>query len=206
MSHPATSKRSPEIRIVADAGAALRRANFERQAARRPSVALTARLAGTEMPSAVLQSFDGGSHDTANLSYGWVIYYYYSGVHAERPDGSDDSGQDAALHRAYRDQRDSFVALGIRVIGVSSESGAEQLTTIRDHQISHRMLIDPQCQYARLLNLPVVDIQGRARYRRLALLTRNRCIEHVFFPIEAPSRNAGQVLAWMRVHGAAPSS
>ena len=183
----------------------LSRQNFEPQAARRLSKPLTAGLVGAELPYAALQSFDGRSHELADLSYSWVAYYFYSGVQQGSGDGGD-VVQDAALHCAYRDEKDAFAALGVRVIGIGSESGAEQLATITTHRIAHRMLIDPECWYGRLLNLPVFEIDGRTHYRRLTLLACDRRIAHVFSPIEAPSRNPSQVLTWMRVHDVASSS
>jgi peroxiredoxin len=183
-----------------------RQGAVELQAKRGPSPAVPTQLAGTELPNAVLQSFDGRLHDMDDLSYSWVAYYFYSGIQSPPPDRNHDVALDAALHRAYRDQRDSFAALGLRVIGIGSESGAEQLATITTHRIVHRMLIDPECQYARLLNLPVYEVDGRTHYRPLTLLARDRRIAHAFFPIEAPSRNPSQVLTWMRVHGARASS
>jgi peroxiredoxin len=144
-------------------------------------------------------------HDLAVLSFGWVAYYFYSGVQQGSAD-SGDVAHDATLHRAYMREKDSFAVLGVRVIGIGSESGAEQLATIIRHRIMHPMLTDPECRYGRLLNLPIFEVAGRTHYRRLTVLACDRRIAHVFSPIEAPSRNPSQVLTWMRVHDVASSS
>ena len=171
---------------------------------RPPSEFSTVQLAGVEMPNVLLQSFDGRSHQIADLSFSWVVYYFYSGIDAEQ--GRVDVAQDAALHRAYGNEKESLAALGVRVIGLSSQSENEQLQTITDYRIRHRMLIDPACQFARLLNLPVFEVAGRTCYQRLALLTCDRRVAHAFYPVEAASRNPSQVLTWMRVHGPGASA
>jgi peroxiredoxin len=158
------------------------------------------------VPNVLLQSFDGRSHQIADLSFSWVVYYFYSGIDAAHPEGRVDGAQDAALHRAYSNEKEAFSLLGVRVIGISSQSETEQLQTITDYRIVHRMLIDPACQCARLLNLPVFEVAGRTYYQRLALLTCDRRVAHAFYPVEAASRNPSQVLTWMRVHGAGPSA
>jgi len=166
----------------------------------------TVQLAGVEMPNVLLQSFDGRTHQIADLSFSWVVYYFYSGIDAAHPGVRVEAAQDAALHRAYGKEEGSFAALGVRVIGISSQSETEQLQTITDYRIRHRMLVDPACQFARLLNLPVFEVDGRTCYQRLALLTCDRRVAHAFYPVEAASRNPSQVLTWMRVHGPGPSA
>ncbi len=206
MIHLRSGNRRPRLRAVAGPEVVLRRPSVECHTPRRLSESSTADLAGVEMPNVLLQSFDGKSHEIAVLSFSWVVYYFYSGIDAEHSEGRVDGAQDAALHRSYSDEKESFAALGVRVIGISSQSEAEQLETIRAHRLVHRMLIDPACQYARLLNLPVFEVDGRTYYQRLALLTCDRRVAHAFFPVEAASRNPSQVLTWMRVHGPGPSA
>lgn len=204
MIHLKTGNRRPRLRAVADPDVSLRRTGVECHTPRSRSELSPARLAGVEMPNGLLQSFDGQLHQMADLSFSWVVYYFYSGVDAEHPEGSVDAEQDAALHRAYHAEKASFEALGVRVIGISSATGTEQLETIVTYRIVHRMLIDPACRYARLLNLPAFEVKGRTHYQRLALLVCDRRIAHAFFPVEAASRNPSQVLTWMRVHGIGP--
>lgn len=201
-----SGNRRPRLRAVAGPGVALRGPSVECHAPRPPSESSTIQLAGVEMPNVLLQSLDGRSHQIADLSFSWVVYYFYSGIDTEHPEGMVDGAQDAALHRAYCDEGESFAALGLRVIGISSQSEPEQLRTITDYRIRHRMLIDPACQFAWLLNLPVFEVDGRTYYQRLALLTCDRRVAYAFFPIEAASRNPSQVLTWMRVHGSGPSA
>lgn len=206
MIHLKTGNRRPRLQAVATPEVALRRPRVECNTPRRPSEPSPAQLAGLEIPTVQLQSFDGRSHQMADLSFGWVVFYFYSGVVVEHGGGRVDVEQDAVLHRAYHAEKASFEALGVRVIGISSEFGPEQLETIVTYRIVHRMLVDPTCQCALLLNLPVFEVDGRTHYQRLALITCDRRIEHVFFPVEAASRNPSQVLTWMRVHGPGPNA
>ena len=158
------------------------------------------------MPNLVLQNSGGRDQNMANLSYGWVTYYFYSGVGSEPTDLLGDIEQDSALHRAYRDKQETLASVEVRVIGISSQSRSEQTRTIADHRIRHRMVVDPECQYARLLGLPVFEVAGALHYRRLALIARDQRIEHVFYPIEQPARSPDQILAWMRLHSTGSDS
>ncbi|WP_019587357.1 hypothetical protein [Deinococcus apachensis] len=45
-------------------------------------------------------------------------------------------------------------------------------------------------------------MDGRTLLRRVSLILQGGVIEHVFYPVFPPGRNAADVLAWLRVHPA----
>ena len=56
------------------------------------------------------------------------------------------------------------------------------------------------------LDLPTFEIAGMPLYRRITLIACAGWIEHVFYPVFPPDRNAADVAAWLRAehHGGRP--
>jgi peroxiredoxin len=164
-------------------------------------MALARRLAGTPMPSIVLQRINGSRIGLQTISLGWVVYYLYPGTDEASALGIDSPAQDAAQHRAYCEREYRFRELGVRPVGISSQQHLEQLGTIRDHQIEHLMLIDPDLVLAEALGLPTFELAERLWYRRLTLLVHDGVIERAFYPVATAANNPGQVLTWLQLHG-----
>jgi peroxiredoxin len=160
-------------------------------------------LSCREMRVAGLRHRDGEVVCAGELCGGWVVYYFYSGVAGL---ARGDRGQEAALHRAFRDEEPVLRARGLRVVGVGSETPRNQVRAIANHGICHDMLIDPDAELAGVLGLPSFRLAGRVRFRRLVLVTLERRIEHVFFPLAVPARAPSQVLAWLALQSLSPDS
>jgi peroxiredoxin len=45
-----------------------------------------------------------------------------------------------------------------------------------------------------------MDVAGLTLIRRLTLIVDDGRINHVFYPVFPPDRNAGEVLAWLRAN------
>lgn len=182
-------------RVPTHAGESVR----EKAAARR----LARDLTGETMPPVRLKTVDGEPVDLEHdVAIGWVVSYFYPGTSAPAAAGPDGPAQDAAQHRAYRDRQDAFSARDVRTLGISSQSPTTQLKTALAGQITHPLLNDPELVLADELGLPTFELGGRRWYRRLTLLTRDRRIERVFYPVASGDRNPSQVLAWMQLNGA----
>lgn len=151
------------------------------------------------MQAVGLRHRDGDVVGLDELSLGWVVYYFYSGVAGL---ARGDRGQEAALHRAFRDEEPVLRARGLQVVGVGSETPRNQVRAIVNHGICHDMLLDPDAELAGVLGLPLFRLAGRTRFRRLVLVAFERRIQHVFFPLAVPARAPGQVLAWLQLQRA----
>lgn len=140
--------------------------------------------------------------------------YFYPGTNARSVSGSNDPAEDTAQHLAFRTNEAALRALGVEVVGVSSESEREQSKTVIEHRICHRMLIDPELALAKLLALPIFEHDGRCWYRRLTLLAKERdapyglgepmrslVIERVFYPVLSAANNPAQIMTWLQIHG-----
>ncbi|MFC6661471.1 redoxin family protein [Deinococcus multiflagellatus] len=62
------------------------------------------------------------------------------------------------------------------------------------------MLSDEEGTWSRALGLPTFEAGGETLLRRVTLILRDGVIEHVFYPVFPPDRNAADVLAWLAAH------
>ena len=56
--------------------------------------------------------------------------------------------------------------------------------------------------FATALGLPVFEVQGLTLLKRLTLIAHDGVIEHVFYPVFPPDRNADDVIEWLKGHHA----
>jgi peroxiredoxin len=152
------------------------------------------------VPSICLEQITGTQFSLDELGQSWVAFYLYPGTRTPPAPGGDSPVEDAAQHVAFCSRRERFEELSLTVVGISSESEAEQYKTICEHRIGHLMLIDPALTLAEVLGLPTFELAGRRWYRRLTLLTRGGVIERVF-PVTSGASNPGQILTWLQLHG-----
>ena len=60
------------------------------------------------------------------------------------------------------------------------------------------LLSDADLKLASTLRLPTFDVDGMTLIRRLTLVISDGRIEHVFYPVPEPARNAEDVITWLR--------
>ena len=56
---------------------------------------------------------------------------------------------------------------------------------------------DEHLRLTRAMNLPIFEVAGMTLLKRLTLVVRDGTIEHVFYPVFPPDRNASDVIAWL---------
>jgi GNAT superfamily N-acetyltransferase len=61
-------------------------------------------------------------------------------------------------------------------------------------------LSDARLALASALHLPTFAVEGMVLLKRLTLILRDGVIEHVFYSVFPPDKNAEQVLAWLAQH------
>ena len=152
------------------------------------------------MPSLLLATFQGEPVDLGSFGTSSAAIYIYPGSKGG-PDGCEGTLRlDAIEHRAFNAQGPALRALGLLVIGLSSESLEDQLKSTSAIGIEHVLLSDPYLRLAEKLNLPLFEDSGQRWYRRLTLVVREGRIKKVFYPVLHPARNPAQVVAWAKVH------
>jgi peroxiredoxin len=156
-----------------------------------------------ELPSLSLPS-TAGELDLREAATGTLVLYVYP--RTGRPGVPPPDGWDATPGArgctpqscAFRDHRAELAELGATVVGMSAQSLADQREFAAREHIPYPLISDPDLELADALTLPTFEIAGMRLYRRITLVARAGRIEHVFYPVFPPDRNAADVVDWLR--------
>ncbi len=160
-------------------------------------------LPGTQVPALELLSTVGGTVELAALAAGLLVAYVYprTGTPGQpSPDGWDDiPGARGCTPQscAYRDSLAEFDRLGVTVVGISTQSPAEQREFTAREQIAFPLLSDSGVLLADALKLPTFEAAGMTLYRRLTFVAERGKIVKAFYPVFPPDRDAAAVLSWL---------
>ncbi|WP_221090179.1 peroxiredoxin [Deinococcus aquaedulcis] len=164
-----------------------------------------AHLRGQRLPAVPLPGTDGQFHDLSAWPRRTVLYVYPK---TGRPDGvmPDDWDQIPGARGctpqscAFRDHHAELQAAGARVFGLSVQSTAYQQEAAARLHLPFPLLSDADQQWSGALGLPTFQAGGETLLRRTTLIVRGGVVEHVFYPVFPPDRNAADVLAWLAAH------
>jgi len=160
-------------------------------------------LTGMSMPEIVLASTLGGTVDLTAMAQQRLVAYVYprTGIPGQpSPTGWDDiPGARGCTPQscAFRDALGEFAALGAAVVGISSQTPAEQHEFAEREHIPFPLLSDDDLRLLGALRLPTFEADGMTLYKRLTLIAEAGRIVKVFYPVFPPDRNAAAVLAWL---------
>jgi peroxiredoxin len=160
-------------------------------------------LTGMRMPSLALPATDGTTVDLSLLPGRVVVYSYpRTGVPGiENPPGWDMiPGARGCTPQtcAFRDHFEELKSLGVRYLyGLSTQHTAYQREVADRLHLPFPILSDEHFRMTKALRLPTFETSGMTLLKRLALVINNGTIEHVFYPVFPPDRNASDVLAWL---------
>jgi peroxiredoxin/RimJ/RimL family protein N-acetyltransferase len=163
------------------------------------------KLPGVELPDLVLSSIVGGGLRLASLLGRTVVYVYprTAGPTETVADswsaipGARGSSAEAC---AFRDRAADLAAAGARVVGLSSQSTAEQVEAAKRLHLPFPLLSDPTLRLAQAMGLPTFEHEGKTYFRRLTLVIDEGKVTHVFYPVFPPDRHPADVVAWLRAH------
>jgi peroxiredoxin len=159
-------------------------------------------LVGQPIPEIVLKTAAGRTVELAPETASGAVIYIYPGTRDPSSDRDAVAFDDVAQHGAFDRERDAFRAHSLNVFGLSSEpQQAARMRVLENQVCNHELLSDPELQLAGALGLPTFTRDGVAYHRRLTIVAFAREIAKVFFPVESPSRNAAQVICWLRATG-----
>jgi peroxiredoxin len=102
---------------------------------------------------------------------------------------------------SYRDALAEFESLGATVVGISTQTAAEQAEFAGREHIPFALLSDADLLLYRALRLPTFEVEGRTLYKRLTFIARAGTIVKVFYPVFPPDRDAAAVLGWLSGSG-----
>lgn len=162
-------------------------------------------LVGMRLLSLSLPATNGRQIDLSAQPGRVVIYAY---PRTGRPDQPLPDGWDAIPGArgctpqscAFRDHYAELQALGAEVFGLSTQDTEYQREAAERLHLPFPLLSDADLSLTRALRLPTFDVEGLTLIKRLTMIVSDGVIEHVFYPVFPPDRNAGDVIAWLQEH------
>jgi len=173
----------------------------------------TDHLLDLELPALALPATDGGPGDggvcLADLDRTVVFAYPRSGVPGKSagPQWNEIPGARGCTPQScgFRDLKQEFGALGVHVLGLSTQTTAFQLEFARRMRLPFPLLSDAELRATRALRLPTFTYEigplggggPDTLLRRLALYVEEGVVRKVWYPVFPPDENAGTVLRWL---------
>lgn len=160
-------------------------------------------LPGLRLPSVPLPATDGSTVDLSRLPGRTIVYAYPMTGRPGRdlPDGWDQiPGARGCTPQscAFRDHAAELHRLGAaQLFGLSTQGTDYQREVVERLHLPFALLSDAGLALAVALDLPRFDVDGATLLRRLTMVLRDGTIEHVFYPVFPPDRNAADVVGWL---------
>jgi peroxiredoxin len=160
-------------------------------------------LAGCHLPALSLPATDGTIVNLAALAGVTVVYAY---PRTGQPGDDNPPGWDLIPGArgctpqacAFRDHFAELKALGVRhLFGLSTQDTTSQREAAERLHLPFPLLSDAGLELSRALNLPTFENAGMRLLKRFTLILAAGSIEHVFYPVFPPDKNAEQVMAWL---------
>jgi peroxiredoxin len=86
------------------------------------------------------------------------------------------------------------------VFGLSTQDTEYQREAAERLHLPFPLLSDEQLAFASAMRLPLFEVGSLRLLKRLTLIVGDGTVEHVFYPVFPPDRNAEHVLDWLRIH------
>lgn len=162
-------------------------------------------LPGAAVPAVSLPSTAGRRVDLSALPGRTVVYVYPRTGRPDReplPGWNETPGARGCTPQscAFRDHRADIAALGAGLFGLSTQDTAYQQEAVERLHLPYELLSDERFAFVRSLGLPEIEVAGHRFAQRVTLVLRDGRVEHVFYPVFPPDRNAAEVIAWLRAH------
>jgi peroxiredoxin len=164
-------------------------------------------LAGMAVPAMPRMATDGSWVDLAAFTGRTVVYAYPRTGEKDAPippewDAIPGARGCTPQSCAFRDHHAELAALGARVFGFSTQTPDYQREVAQRLGLPFAILSDADLALTQAMRLPTFEFNGMTLTKRLTLVIRDGVVEHVFYPVFPPDRNASEVLAWLREHPA----
>ena len=166
---------------------------------------LASHLRGMRVASVALPATSGETIDLSRLSGRTVVYCY---PRTGRPNENPPDGWNlipgargcTPQSCAFRDHYRELEELGARVVGLSTQDTAYQREAAERLHLPFPLLSDADLAFATAMRLPQFEVASMHLIKRITLVIRDGVVEHAFYPVFPPDRNADDVLAWLRAN------
>lgn len=161
------------------------------------------RLIGKYLPSISLSSTQGRNVDLSKISGYVVIYCYPMTGHPDipLPDGWNEiPGARGCTPQScsFRDRNQELSELKTQVFGLSTQSTQYQMEAVERLHLPFELLSDCDLSFAKALNLPMFEIEGKQLIKRVTFIAESGKIVKVFYPVFPPDRNVDEVIDWLQ--------
>jgi peroxiredoxin len=103
---------------------------------------------------------------------------------------------------SFRDHFAELQALGVdHVFGLSTQDPDYQREAAERLHLPFAILSDERLELTRAMNLPTFETSGMTLLKRFTLVIEEGRVEHVFYPVFPPDRNAAEVVEWLSATG-----
>ena len=159
-------------------------------------------LPGMQLPSVLLLLTTGPAVDLAEISGRTVVYCY---PRTGTPDKDPPQGWNeipgargcTPQSCAFRDHYQELRMLGAEVFGLSTQDSDYQKEAVERLHLPFPLVSDEKLIFTKALNLPTFEVESLTLIRRLTLVIRDGFVEHVFYPVFPPDKNADEVIDWL---------
>lgn len=160
-------------------------------------------LPGAAVPPLALSSTAGRTVNLAHLPGRTVVYVYpmIGRPGEDLPVGWNETpGARGCTPQscAFRDHAAEVAAAGARLFGLSTQDTERQREAVARLHLPYELLSDEGFGFVRTLSLPEIRVAERSYAQRVTLVLRDGAVEHVFYPVFPPDRNARDVVEWLR--------
>lgn len=164
-------------------------------------------LLGARIPAIPLRATNGEDVDLSAIRGRVVVYVY---PRTGRPGVANPDGWDmipgargcTPQSCAFRDHFAELKALGVDgLFGLSTQDPDYQREAANRLHLPFPLLSDEDLSLTRAMALPTFTAAGMTLLKRLTLVIGDATVEHVFYPVFPPDRNAGKVVEWLRTIG-----
>lgn len=161
-------------------------------------------LTGLKVPAIELPATDGSNVNLAKLRGITAVYAY---PRTGRPGVPNPEGWDlipgargcTPQSCAFRDHFAELKAAGVdHLYGLSTQSPTYQHEVAERLHLPFAMLSDDHLLLTKAMRLPTFEASGMTLLKRLTLVINEGVVEHVFYPVFPPDRNAVEVLECLK--------
>ncbi len=161
-------------------------------------------LEGMALADVSLPATDGKSVNLSTLS-GWAVIYIYPMTgrpDRDLPDGWDDiPGARGCTPQscAFRDHYAELQGHGVEhLFGLSVQDTSYQAEAAERLHLPFPLLSDAKGAFGVAMDLPGLEVAGKALHKRLTMIACDGEIKKVFYPVFPPDSDAHNVIDWLR--------
>jgi peroxiredoxin len=163
----------------------------------------TRHLIGDPIASVSLRATNGETVDLSRQRGRTIVYAYprtgRPGI--ENPEGWDMiPGARGCTPQtcSFRDHFSELRTLGVdHLFGLSTQDPDYQREAADRLHLPFAILSDNDLTLTRAMNLPTFETSGMTLLKRFTLVIDDGRVEHVFYPVFPPDRNANDVIEWL---------